>query len=179
MSSRSMQIFRAGDIGRRDDPEVVKQLVPAQMQSAPPPVSMGDSAKAGIARLMEAGIADGNVIKLLFSAPGFSLTYVWFKPRFPLARHRHDTDCLYYVVSGDVRMGTERLGAGDGVFLPADTFYTFEIGPDGTELLEFRHTSEYGYHFSGGTDAYWDRAVKAVADNRGSWRAMTPPRPAQ
>jgi hypothetical protein len=38
--------------------------------------------QAGIGRPIEAGIGDGNVVKALFSAPGFSLMYAWFNPSF-------------------------------------------------------------------------------------------------
>ena len=75
-------------------------------------------------------------------------------------------------------MGTEPLAEGDGVFLPANSYYTFGVGDKGAEILEFRHTSSYSYDFSGGADAYWDRAVKSVMDNRDQWKAMAPPRPA-
>ena len=34
------------------------------------------------ADLGEAGIDEGQSVKLLFSAPGFSLTYAWFKSAF-------------------------------------------------------------------------------------------------
>jgi hypothetical protein len=47
-----------------------------------------------IAELQEAGIEEGQAVKLLFSAPGFSLTYAWFKSGFPLPRHSHNSDCL-------------------------------------------------------------------------------------
>src|SRR5215218_6640211 len=31
---------------------------------------------------------------------GFSLLLVWAKPNYPLPRHSHRTDCMYFVVSG-------------------------------------------------------------------------------
>ncbi len=37
---------------------------------------------------------------------GFSLVHSWFGPGFKLPRHSHSADCLYYVVSGEITMGT-------------------------------------------------------------------------
>src|SRR6202000_2770548 len=38
----------------------------------------------GARKTMEAGPDGGHDLKLLFSIPGFSLAYVWFKSGFPL-----------------------------------------------------------------------------------------------
>jgi hypothetical protein len=131
-----------------------------------------------LARMFEAGMTSGAVVKRLFDAPGFSLLYAWFKPSFPLYRHSHDKDCLYYIVSGSLRLGTEDLGPGDGFFLTADTPYTYSIGPDGLEILEFRHEGDFNTRTMGGTKAYWDKAVAAITANRSTWEAMVPPRAA-
>ena len=84
----------------------------AEMDKAP------DTAADGLARMFEAGMTSGAVVKRLFDAPGFSLVYAWFKPKFPLYRHSHDKDCLYYIVSGSLKLGTEELGPGDGYSVP-------------------------------------------------------------
>ena len=69
----------------------------------------------GLTRLVEANYANGYVIRVLFSseALGISLTYSWFKQGFPLPRHSHSADCLYYIVSGEIHYGSEILMAGD------------------------------------------------------------------
>src|SRR5689334_5462076 len=36
---------------------------------------------------------------------GFSILHVWFKADYPVPRHTHDADCLYYIVSGSIVMG--------------------------------------------------------------------------
>ena len=53
-------------------------------------------------KLGEAGIQEGDTVKLLFAAPGFSLTYAWFKSGYPLPRHSHNADCLYYIIAGSL-----------------------------------------------------------------------------
>lgn len=49
----------------------------------------------GIERATAEGADDGQEVRLLFSTPGMSLTYAWFKSGFPLPLHSHDADCLY------------------------------------------------------------------------------------
>jgi quercetin dioxygenase-like cupin family protein len=74
---------------------------------------------------------------------GFSIVTVEFGPGFLLPRHSHSSDCLYYIVEGELVMGTRVLGAGDGFFLPADQPYAYRAGPQGVKLLEFRHQAAF------------------------------------
>ena len=74
---------------------------------------------------------------------GFSLVTVDFGPGFLLPRHSHSSDCLYYIIEGEIVMGTRTLGAGDGFFLPADQPYAYRAGPQGVKLLEFRHQAAF------------------------------------
>ena len=104
------QIFRTADAPSLDET--------AHMDVA----DMTPELEAGIGVALEAGFAEGNVVKTLFSQPGFSLTYAWFKSGFPLPLHTHDVDCLYYVVAGSLQLGTETLNAGDGFFVGAHLF---------------------------------------------------------
>src|SRR5438876_11102634 len=112
------------------------------------------------AKLGEAGVEEGQTVKLLFSAPGFSLTYAWFKSGFPLPRHSHDADCLYYIVAGSLTLGAETLGGGDGFFVPKDAAYTYTPGPDGVEVLEFRHAEHFNIKFLAANPAFWTRALE-------------------
>lgn len=80
---------------------------------------------------------------LLFSQrgpDGMSLYHVWFGANLPLFRHSHPKygDCLYYILKGEVRLGAQTLGPGDGVFIPNGMPYKYTAGPDGVELLEYR-----------------------------------------
>jgi hypothetical protein len=162
-----MQIFRAADVPRSSDGPDDPNILP-----------MSQATQDGFARMLDAGVTDGIVGKTLFDIPGFALTYVWFKPHFPLPRHSHKQDCLYYIIAGKIKLGTEWFGAGDGFFLPDATPYTFVIGDEGLELLEFRTSSDSNFKPFGHTAAWWDKAEKAIRENRAAWQAMVPPRPA-
>jgi hypothetical protein len=131
--------------------------------------------QANFAKLAEAGVDEGQTVKLLFSAPGFSLTYAWFKSGFPLPRHSHDADCLYYIVAGSLALGTETLGAGDGFFVPAEAAYAYVPGPEGVEVLEFRTADHFNIRFLAGSSAFWAKAVEAVRAERPGWADQ--PRP--
>ncbi len=74
---------------------------------------------------------------------GFSLVSIDFGPGFLLPRHSHSSDCLYYIVEGQIIMGKRELGPGDGFFLPAEQPYAYYAGPEGVKLLEFRHESTF------------------------------------
>jgi hypothetical protein len=161
----TMSIFRANRI-------------PVMHHDEAPFEQSADTTSAALTRMFDAGMTSGAVVKRLFDAPGFSLLYAWFKPGFPLFRHSHDKDCLYYIVSGSLRLGTEDLAAGDGFFLTADTPYTYAIGRDGLEILEFRHEGDFNTRATGGTKSYWDKAVAQIAANRAAWETMVPPRAA-
>lgn len=74
---------------------------------------------------------------------GFSLVSIDFGPGFLLPRHSHSSDCLYYIVEGQIIMGKRKLGPGDGFFLPAEQPYAYHAGPEGVKVLEFRHQSSF------------------------------------
>lgn len=131
--------------------------------------------EAGIGRWVEAGVAEGNITKVLFSLPHMSLTYAWFKSGFALPLHSHDADCLYYVIAGSLKLGTEELGAGDGFFVGRDVPYTYKPGPEGVEVLEFRTVDAFDMKFQGRTEAYWDKVVAGMDAARPNWNDETPP----
>jgi len=131
------------------------------------------------ARLAEAGAGEGQEVKLLFSAPGFSLTYAWFKSGFPLPRHSHNADCLYYIVAGTLTLGSETLGAGDGFFVPRDAAYTYVPGPDGVEVLEFRQAEHFNIKFLAGNPAFWAKAVETCRAELPRWRQQERPQAAR
>ena len=78
---------------------------------------------------------------------GFSLVTVEFAPGFIVARHSHTSDCLYYILEGEIFLGRRALGPGDGFFLPADHPYGYRAGPQGVKLLEFRHATGFATTF--------------------------------
>jgi hypothetical protein len=119
--------------------------------------------------LTEAGVYEGAENRMLFSGGGFSLAYAWFKSGFPLPRHSHDSDCLYYVVSGSLLMGDQELKAGDGFFVGGDVPYAYVPGPEGVEILEFRATQRFDIKMLAGAGAFWDRALETVKAKRDAW----------
>ena len=123
----------------------------------------------GMAAMMEAGMLEGSRLKLLYKRPGMSLTYVWFKSGFPLPLHSHSADCLYFIVAGSLRIGTEELGPGDGFFLGTDVPYTYVPGEDGVEVLEFRTSDSFDFQSLGKTGAYWEKAVANLLAVRDHW----------
>lgn len=126
-------------------------------------------AAAGAHRAMEAGASEGHELKTLFTMPGFSLTYVWFKSGFPLPRHTHNVDCLYYIVGGSLRLGSEELSVGDGFFVGQDVPYTYTPGPAGVEVLEFRAADAFNIKVLADNPAFWERAVESVRSHRSAW----------
>jgi quercetin dioxygenase-like cupin family protein len=135
----------------------------------------------GIARAIEAGFGDGAVVKQLFADPvsGFSLTYAWLKKGYMLPRHSHNTDCAYFVISGEAHLGTEILRTGDGFFVPAEHLYQYSAGPEGVEVMEFRAAISFNMRFSGNSAQFWARAANIAAANRDQWRAGPVPVVAQ
>ncbi|WP_042337735.1 cupin domain-containing protein [Paraburkholderia ferrariae] len=132
----------------------------------------------GIQRMRVAGLDDGNVLKCLYRSTdpnGFTLVYVWFKGNFALPVHTHNTDCLYYIISGEIHMGKNVLTAGDGFFLPAETPYSYHAGPQGVELLEFRAATEFDIVIRDGTERGWEHLVSVCAANRELWKTQRPP----
>ena len=131
--------------------------------------------EAGIATALEAGFAEGNVVKTLFSQPGFSLTYAWFKSGFPLPLHTHNADCLYYIVAGSLQLGADTLGPGDGFFLGSGKAYRYTPGPDGVEVLEFRTQENFDIKFLAKTLPAWQKISGIVSDRRTAWAEESPP----
>jgi hypothetical protein len=120
-------------------------------------------------RAEAAGAYAGTDMKLLFAVPGFSLTYVWFKSDFPLPRHSHNVDCLYYILGGSLKFGQEELGAGDGFFVGRDVPYTYKAGSMGVEVLEFRAAHVFNIKVLANNPAFWDMAIETVRSRQGEW----------
>ncbi|WP_297493984.1 cupin domain-containing protein [Acidocella sp.] len=119
--------------------------------------------------------AHGQIVELLYGAPGFSLTKVWFKSGFPLPLHSHGNDCLYYILAGGLRFGEEELGPGDGFFVGSDVPYTYTAGPEGVEVLEFRNSNQLNIRFKSRTKAYWEKAGAKIRERRAIWKDERPP----
>ena len=131
----------------------------------------------GAQKVQAAGADTGNELKLLFAIPGFSLTYVWFKSDFPLPRHSHNVDCLYYILGGSLMLGQEELVAGDGFFVGQDVPYTYKAGSAGVEVLEFRAADVFNIKVLANNPAFWDMAMETVRSRQSQW--VHEPRPGE
>jgi len=164
-----MEMFRAAN-ARELSPEVM------------PIEGMDESVAAGFAKIMAGGTPPeaGAAGSLLFREPGrqgLSLAVVRFKSGFVLPRHSHDCDCLYYVTAGALKLGSATLRKGDGFFIPASQAYSYEAGPQGVEVLEFRNATEFNFEFKQNDAAHWDRVATAIRTHAAAW--PTEPVPAQ
>jgi len=103
---------------------------------------------------------------------GFSILHVWFKGDYPVPRHTHDADCLYYIVSGSAIMGAQTLRTGDGFFIPAGAPYGYTAGPEGVELLEIRHgVTQFDIEILESNAGKWAAMADTIASHRDAWEA--------
>jgi quercetin dioxygenase-like cupin family protein len=122
--------------------------------------------------------AAGAEVRVLLRQPldegGFSLVHAWFKGHYPVPRHTHDADCLYYVISGSLVMGSQTLRAGDVFFVPANAPYQYDAGPDGVEVLEIRHdVLSTDIDVLEASTARWQAMAATMAEHLPAWKAET------
>jgi hypothetical protein len=134
------------------------------------PSASAEAETGSIAEAIGAGIDRGYQTKVLYATPQFSLIYLWYKSGFPLPRHSHDSDCLYVVVGGSLRIGTEDLGPGDGFFVGAEVPYAYTAGDKGVEVLEFRSVGSFDIKLLAG-DAFWHKAAEKARSRQAAWSA--------
>jgi hypothetical protein len=118
---------------------------------------------------------EGQKVSMAYSRPGRSLTHVWFKSGYPLPLHSHSGDCVYFILAGSIRVGPEWLGPGDGFFIGSDIPYTYDTGPEGAEVLEFRGTDELSIRFRAKGRAAWDKTVARLRERSADWASEPPP----
>lgn len=122
---------------------------------------------------IELGAAKGDTAKVLFQRDGdggMSLVWVRFAPHYVLPRHSHSADCAYFVVSGELRMGSRVVPAGSGFFVPKDAPYAYTAGPEGVVLLEFRTTAHFDMRITESPER-WERIVEVARERKGEWVA--------
>jgi hypothetical protein len=129
----------------------------------------------GLTAFNRAGAGAGQKVTVAYSRPGLSLSHVWFKSGYPLPLHSHAGDCLYYLVAGSVRVGSEELKPGDGFFVGSDVPYTYETGPEGAEVLEFRASDAFNIRFMAKTKRAWDKAAARLQERQADWATEPPP----
>jgi mannose-6-phosphate isomerase-like protein (cupin superfamily) len=159
-----MRIFRAADAR-----EVDETIMPME--------GLDESVLAGFQRIEGHGIENGHQVRCLFqdAAAGMSLVHIWYKSGFVLPQHRHNADCVYYVIAGEIHAGSVVVRQGDGFFVPKDHDYTYAAGPEGVELLEFRNAATFNIVFNSKDPNQWARIVAAVDSNANAWQSQTKP----
>lgn len=156
---RGIRIFRAADAPELGATDIVS-----------PSDSSIQEAERAKARAAIGGQAGSISRVLVRDADGFSLLYFWFKPNFPLPRHSHNSDCLYYVISGSAILGSQTLRAGDSFFVPSDAPYRYSAGPEGVEALEIRHgVQHFDVKLKESNPARWQEISNIVEANRETW----------
>lgn len=155
---RGITIYRAADAVDLEDTDFM---------TAP---QLSEEAQQAISEGLGPGAAAGSLIKVLNrEAGGFSLVHVWFKANYPLPRHSHDADCMYYVISGMAIMGSQKLRPGDSFLVPADAPYQYTAGPEGVEVLEIRHgVDQFDIQVSADA-AQFQKLAAAAAANGEHW----------
>jgi len=131
--------------------------------------------RAGMDGALASGYLGGDEIKVLTDLPGFGLTHVWFKEGYQLPLHSHNADCMYFIISGSIRLGTEELGPRDCFFVPCDVPYTYKIGPEGVEVLEIRHANHFDFVNHAKGEAWWAKAAQETASRQDSWKTAKRP----
>lgn len=142
-------------------------------QAHRPPKPRHPAVERGLA-LMNDGTG-GAALHRIFSAPDLDVSYAWFKSGFPLPLHSHDVDCLYVIIAGGFRLGTEELGKGDSIFIPADVPYTVTPWPEGVEFIEIRTSPDHSSNHRAKTDAYWDRVCETRKERQPIWAREAAP----
>jgi hypothetical protein len=76
-----------------------------------------------------------------------SLRSYRYAPGVIVPRHSYTTDEIYFVLAGELIVAGQRLGAGDGFSVAADTAYQWVSGAQGVEVLKIRAQEHYVANF--------------------------------
>src|SRR5262249_45229063 len=71
----------------------------------------------------------------------------------------------------EAHMGSRVLRPGDGFFVAAEAPYTYTAGPQGVEVLEFRHATSFDIKIRDKTLEQWKPIIEAVKANGERWAA--------
>ena len=159
MADRAMTFFRT-----EGAPDLVQDGI----------MSMPDIAPEVYTTYDLGGLLAGEETTVLFKGEGpdgFSLVKARWGRGYRLPRHTHSADCLYYVLSGEIVMGSRTLTAGEGFFIKSESPYTYTAGPDGAEVLEFRSATSFDMKITDRTVESWKPIVEAMRANHEHWVA--------
>lgn len=142
---------------------------------ADPAAMLHPATLRGIQQMREDSGPPGAAAMVLFSSETMHVSYAWFKSGYPLPLHSHDADCYYLVVGGAMKVGSQVLGKGDGVMIPAGAPYTVTPLDEGVEFIEFRNAEDYDTSFRSKSDVYWDRIAETRRALGEPWRNEAQP----
>lgn len=74
-----------------------------------------------------------------------SLVEVRCSPDKPAVPHAHLVDEIVYVLEGELVVGNRHYGPGSAIYVPAETLYSFHVGPQGVRYLNFRPRRDDSY----------------------------------
>src|SRR5688572_13131555 len=66
------------------------------------------------------------------------LTEVRYLPNVAIDLHAHDEDEIFFILGGEMRMGSRLLTPGCSAFVKRDTLYSLTAGDEGAHFLVFR-----------------------------------------
>jgi quercetin dioxygenase-like cupin family protein len=160
-SSEGIELF-----GEDDATDLIGSGTMTVPELLDPDVSLDIAAQLG---------ASGQTVKVLYRSEEYGTSLVWssFAPHYMLPRHSHSADCLYYVVRGEARLGNRVVAAGGGFFVPADAPYAYSAGPDGIEILEFRHAATFDMKITE-TAARFERILENIREHGPTWAELSP-----
>jgi quercetin dioxygenase-like cupin family protein len=151
------------------------EAVDLETSGAVDEVTFPDEAASLIAKFDMSLLAAGSIVDLVFRQdrhPGYSIVRAWFAPGYKLFRHRHDADCTYYITAGQLRLGNQTLRAGEGFFVPGNHPYTYEAGPAGLEVLEFRHSTTFNMRVLDRDEKRWTDIFAAASAHQELWKQL-------
>jgi quercetin dioxygenase-like cupin family protein len=120
-------------------------------------------------------LSKGTTTEVVFrqTAPdGYSIVRAWFAPGYLLPRHSHSADCAYYVTAGELLLGRQVLGTGEGFFVPKDHPYSYEAGRSGVEVIEFRRATTFNIRFVDDEEKRWTTVFNRAKANETEWSEM-------
>jgi quercetin dioxygenase-like cupin family protein len=138
-------------------------------------VTFPDEVQSFIAKFDLSLLAAGSIVDLVFrqrGGAGHSIVRAWFAPGYKLFRHSHNADCTYYITSGLLRLGNQTLTSGEGFFVPGNHPYSYEAGPDGLEILEFRSATSFNMRVLDHDEKRWTDVFAVASANQETWKEL-------
>lgn len=96
--------------------------------------------------LAESELDSSMVFHEFGSESELQLAELTFIPNAEAVIHKHDNDEIMYVVSGEMHFGNRVLKAGSSIYIPGNTFYSFNAGPNGLRVVNFRGKADISFY---------------------------------